>query len=116
MDELLVDLYKLPAGLYIQDEKITTLGYADDIIVMSSTRREQQHHLRLCQRFFNRRTMAINPNKCAHLAVNRLPHVGKLYETSNTKMFIGAQELSEGRRVIQVLGTPMQLLRLEGAS
>lgn len=41
-DELFCDLYKLPAGLSLEGERFIAFGYADDIVLMSSSRPDQQ--------------------------------------------------------------------------
>lgn len=72
MDEVLEDLYELHAGLLQGEHRIPALAYADNQLVMSTSREEQQILVRRCDRFLQARGMAINPNKCAHLGIRLL--------------------------------------------
>lgn len=89
LDELFTELFKLPAGLPRNNERIMALGYADDILLMSASRVDQQTLVRRSQRFFEGRGMEMSAAKCAHLSVQLVPGRKRSVVSSDARIFVG---------------------------
>lgn len=88
MDELLCDLHKLPPGLSFEGVDLTTLAYADDLVLFAGTPADAQSLVRRCQRFLEKRQMELNPDKCTALVVRLLPNAKKLYVATRSRLFV----------------------------
>ena len=49
---------------------ITTLGYADDVVLLADTPAKLQEQIRICGRWGRRNGMRFNTEKCKVLALN----------------------------------------------
>ena len=93
LDEVLCRLDSLPTGLEINNARVNSLAYADDLLLLTSSPKELQIIVRITSKFFEARSMELNPTKCSSLVVKLLPKQKKLFLASSSKIFVGPTAL-----------------------
>ena len=79
MDVLLSRLKSCGFGCYIGQSFVGTLGYADDIVLLASTRYSLSRLLRECELFSEEYLLTFNANKSNYI---EFPHVGDTVSTN----------------------------------
>lgn len=64
IDPLLATLEEGGEGLAVGDKKITTLAFADDLLMLSDTWGGMSHNLRILEEFCNLTGLKVQPKKC----------------------------------------------------
>ena len=89
INDLIVDINRSNYGCYLNNFKISILGYCDDIILVSSSLSNIQILLDLCQNYFEIWNIKFNANKS--IAIN----AGlKLYEDDKIDLFINSNKIN----------------------
>lgn len=79
IDELIEKLQNKNVGLPLNDQKISCMCYADDLILLGSTIKETQDALKIATDFFNARGLIINHKKSIATSVGIVPGKKILY-------------------------------------
>lgn len=91
LDELLAHLDTLNIGLPLGDQFISGLAYADDLVLLAGTPYDAQKLIHTCQRFFERRGMAVNASKCSSVTALSVPHKKKLAIQNINRYSVGGR-------------------------
>jgi len=69
MDELIEELYKMGAGVVLEDQKVAILAFADDLVLMADSDYDMQKLLKAAEAFFDARGLKVNVKKYSGLRV-----------------------------------------------
>ena len=81
----LVELEKTGLGATIGPIQIPTLGFADDIVLISDDPRKLQELLDICENWFIKNRMSFNTDKCKVMILNG-PSTNFIFELNDTKL------------------------------
>ncbi|KRY27710.1 Retrovirus-related Pol polyprotein from type-2 retrotransposable element R2DM [Trichinella spiralis] len=114
MDELIERLEQSGVGYKINNTEVVTLAFADDVTLVSSSRRGMEKLLSITHDFINERGLKLNIRKCKGIRFVRTPKTKSLVQdTSKTFRVRGTKEESSyipmagPGEVIKVLGVPI---------
>lgn len=75
-------------GLSFGGEKIASLAFADDLLLLAGSREDATALLRRCTKFMEGRGLDINPSKCVALTTKRVPSKKKLFAVTSSQFFV----------------------------
>ncbi|XP_003373115.1 retrovirus-related protein [Trichinella spiralis] len=114
MDELIERLEQSGVGYKINNTEVVTLAFADDVTLVSSSRRGMEKLLSITHDFINERGLKLNIRKCKGIRFVRTPKTKSLVQdTSKAFRVRGTKEESSyipmagPGEVIKVLGVPI---------
>lgn len=93
IDELLQELDRQFVGLGMGSDRITSMAYADDLVLWATDRKEGQMMLRRVAGFVESRGMALHPDKCMAITVEKDHHRKRLIINDRRKYFVGPDEI-----------------------
>jgi hypothetical protein len=92
-------------GVVIGDMKINLLLYADDIVLVSQTKREMQHLIDTVEEFGALREIKFNPNKTNYIGVNEYSNIKSKQYLSDIKFMRMGGEIIDGVQSLKYLGS-----------
>lgn len=95
LDELVCLLDNTQAGIQVGDHRVTVLAYADDLLLLSPGADTQRLLLGKVMRFFENRSMQLNPVKSTNLIVQVVPARKQLYVATRARLFINGSPLRQ---------------------
>lgn len=103
MDEFLTSL-PAECGLKFAEDRIAALAYADDFVLLTKPRRDNETLLKKATTFFSNRRLEINGFKCLALVVDKL---GKKFilNYQDQTLYESYPNSIDGVIQIQILGT-----------
>ena len=103
-------LNRIPSGIGVnmQGLKINAMAFADDIILLASTKDGLQQSLDITSGFLNACGLLVNANKCISVAIRTVPHLKKTAVETKIKFCIGGRTIPSLRRTeeFKYLGVP----------
>ena len=73
INDLLEELHNSPYGAPMGDFRIATLGYADDVVLISNSKSNMQKLLDICDKWAKKNAMGFKLSKCKAMVFNRSP-------------------------------------------
>lgn len=83
LDKALADLNKTFKGVTVDNHSITSMAFADDLIIMSAAGKDLQRMLDYCNEYFKQRGLSINSSKSHCLILRTVPSKKKVYVDKN---------------------------------
>jgi hypothetical protein len=92
-------------GVKIGDMPINLLLYADDIVLISNTKREMQHLLDIVEEFGRAREIKFNPNKTNYIRINEYTNIRSKTHMNDIKFIRMGGEIIDDVQSMKYLGS-----------
>lgn len=93
-------------GLQLGREKIASLAYADDLLLLAENKEDASYLLKRCIKFMEKRGLKINPAKCVALTARRIPAKKKLFSVTKNQFYVDGVAIKQlGIDDFRYLGT-----------